>query len=172
MSAIVPKSTLALVYDYHYWMNAQMLAACEALTPEQWNRPLGHSWGNVHGLLAHMLAAEVIWLKRWQGESPRSLRQPEEFPTLEDLRRAWAELELEVRAFVAGCDDARLARDFSYTNTRGQAFSLPLGPVMLHVANHGTHHRGELVAMLAMLDVPHPEDDLLRYLQAAGGPAR
>ncbi len=76
-----------------------------------------------------------------------------------------------VRAFLAGLDDARLAADFSYTNTRGQPFTLPLGPVMLHVANHGTHHRGELVAMLAILEVAHPEDDLLRYLQAQVKPA-
>ncbi|MGH2521990.1 MAG: DinB family protein [Anaerolineales bacterium] len=34
---------------------------------------------------------------------------------------------------------------------------------MLHVANHGTHHRGELAAMLALLNAPHPEDDLLDY---------
>ncbi|HLB46153.1 MAG TPA: DinB family protein [Anaerolineales bacterium] len=34
---------------------------------------------------------------------------------------------------------------------------------MLHLANHGTHHRGELAAMLALMDVPHPEDDLILY---------
>lgn len=171
MSPLIPKTTLTLIYDYHYWMNAQMLEACQALTPAQWDQALGHSWGSVHGLLVHMLAAEEIWLRRWQGESPRSLRRPEEFPLLADVRRAWMDQEQAVRAFLAGLDDARLAADFSYTNTRGQPFTLPLGPVMLHVANHGTHHRGELVAMLAILEVAHPEDDLLRYLQAQVKPA-
>jgi uncharacterized damage-inducible protein DinB len=52
----------------------------------------------------------------------------------------------------------------TYTNPRGHIFALPLGPLMLHLANHATHHRGELVAMLAILEVPHPEDDLLGYL--------
>lgn len=165
---MITKATLELIYAYHYWMNAQILDACEALTSEQWNRPLGHSWGSVHGLVVHMLAAETIWLRRWQGHSPATLLQPEEFPALADARRAWAGLESELRAFLAACDQARLDAPVHYTTTRGQPYSEPLGELMLHVANHGTHHRGELVAMLAILGVPHPEDDLLRYLRERG----
>ena len=162
----ISKATLTLIYDYHYWITAQVLDACAALTPDQWREPRGHSWGSVHGVAAHMLAAETIWLRRWQGESPQALLAAEAVPALAAVRGAWAPIEAEVRAFIAGCDEARLAADFTYVNTRGQTFSLPLGAVMLHVANHGTHHRGELAAMLATLAVPHPEDDLLYYLIA------
>ena len=156
--------TLAFLYDYHYWMNARLLTACEALTPEQWDQPLGHSWGSVHGTCAHMLAAEVIWLARWRGHSPKALLQAEEVPALPDVRAGFARTEADLRDFLSTCDETRLVQDFSWINTRGQPFSAPLGPVMLHVANHGTHHRGELVAMLAILGVPHPEDDLLWYI--------
>lgn len=161
---MITLSTVRFLYDYHYWMNAQMLAACEALTPEQWDQPLGHSWGSVHGVLAHMLAAEIIWLARWQGETPRALPPAEAVPTLADIRREWTRVEAELRAFLAGCDERRLQLDFTYTNTRGETLTVPFGPLLLHVANHGTHHRGELVGMLALLGAPHPEDDLLRYL--------
>lgn len=161
---MVTQATLTLLYDYHYWMTRQMLEACEALTPEQWDQALGHSWGSVHGVTAHMLAAEAIWLARWQGASPTALAKAEDLPTLADVRRAWTVVEMETRDFIKQCDDARLAADLRYTNTRGQHFSVPLGALMLHVANHGTHHRGELVAMLALLGIPHPEDDLLWYV--------
>lgn len=160
---LTPQS-LQFMYDYHYWMNAKMLAACEALTPTQWDQAMGHSWGSVHGVVVHMLAAELIWYARWNGESPKKLAQPEEYPTLAAVRAAWAPMEAQMRAFIAQCNEARLKADFSWTNTRGQNFSAPLGPVMLHVANHATHHRGELVGMLALLDVAHPEDDLLWYI--------
>jgi uncharacterized damage-inducible protein DinB len=40
---------------------------------------------------------------------------------------------------------------------------------MAHLANHGTHHRGELAAMFAMLAAPHPEDDWLIYLLSQSG---
>lgn len=161
---MITLSTLAPLYDYNYWANARLLKACEALTSEQWDQPLGHSWDSVHELLTHMLAADVIWSSRWRGESPQVLRQSAEFPTLADLRRAWAEVEAGVRGFIRECDDARLAADLTYTTTRGEKFTFPLGHLMLHLANHGTHHRGELAAMLTILQVPHPEEDLLFYL--------
>jgi uncharacterized damage-inducible protein DinB len=34
-----------------------------------------------------------------------------------------------------------------------------------HVANHGTHHRGELAAMFAMMEAPHPEEDWYFFFQ-------
>ncbi|MBI4772019.1 MAG: damage-inducible protein DinB, partial [Chloroflexi bacterium] len=38
--------------------------------------------------------------------------------------------------------------------------------------NHSNHHRGELAAMLALLNVPHPEDDMLYYFrEGARSPA-
>lgn len=162
----VSHASLTLIYDYHYWMNALMLDACAALTPEQWDRALGHSWGSVHGVMAHMLAAEQIWLQRWLGESPAALMPAAAVPALADVRQAWTGVERDLRAFLAGCDDARLAADWTYRNTRGETFTLPLGGLLLHVANHGTHHRGELAAMLTVLAVPHPEDDFYRYLVA------
>lgn len=141
-----------------------MLDACERLTPAQWDQPMGHSWGSVHGVVVHMLAAEQIWHARWQGQTPTRLAQAGDYATLADVRVAWTLMETQVRAFITQVDETRLNADFSYINTRGQQFSAPLGQVMLHVANHATHHRGELVGMLALLEVPHPEDDLLWYI--------
>lgn len=161
---MVTQSTLILLYDYHYWITHQLLEACQALTPEQWTRSQGHSWDSVHGLVTHMLTAEMIWLARWQGSSPAGLRRKEELPTLGEVRREWAMVEQDMRAFLATCDDLRLNQPLTYTNTRGEQFTVRLGHLMLHLANHGTHHRGELVAMLALLGVPHPQDDLLWYL--------
>jgi uncharacterized damage-inducible protein DinB len=157
---------IRLLYDYHYWANARMLDACEALTTEQWDRPHGHSWDSLHGMFAHMLAAEVIWLSRWTGVSPTSLLKPEEVPTLADVRRMWAGWETDLRRFVDACDDARLNSPLEYRTTRGEPQSVMLGVLMLHLANHGTHHRGELAAMLTLLNVLHPEDDLILYARA------
>jgi len=127
-------------------------------------QPHGHSWESVHGLLVHMLFAEQIWLARWQGSSPTQHLRPEDYPTLADVRRGFADSEQALRAFFAHCAEDRLHRPLHYTNTRGQAFAVNLDALILHLANHGTHHRGELAAMLALMQIPHPEDDLLFYL--------
>ncbi len=156
--------TIHLLYDYHYWRSARVLKACEALTPSQWDQSLEPSWGSVHSLLAHMVAAEKIWLGRWKGVSARSLMPAEAVPALADVGLAWKDLEKEMRTFIDGCDESRLAANVTYTNTKGRTFSFPLWELMLHVVDHATHHRGELVAMLTMLKIPHPEDGLNTYL--------
>jgi uncharacterized damage-inducible protein DinB len=164
-------STIELLYDYNRWANAQMLVACEQLTLEQWSRQLGHSWGSVHGVLTHMFAAEAIWLSRFNGTSPKTLRQEAEFPTFADLERAWMQLELEFTQFIGGLTEKDLSRDVTYTNTKGLTYTNPLGPLLLHVANHCTHHRGEMAAMLTVLNIPHPEDELLVYIREKNGQA-
>lgn len=158
-------STIRLLYGYNRWANNRMLVACESLTLEQWGRDIGHSWGSVHGLLTHMFAAEVIWLERWKGSSPTALHQPAEFPTFAELEKVWVRTQLDVMDFIDSLSEKTLAHDVVYTNTRGETHTFPLGHLMLHLANHSNHHRGELASMLAILSVSHPEDDLLAYLR-------
>ena len=156
--------TVHLLFNYHYWRAARMLSACEALTREQWDQPLAPSWGSVHALLVHMVAAEQIWLGRWKGVSAKAMPPAEALPELADVRRAWNQVEAELRAFLDQCNETRLRADITYTNTQGNTYTLPLGGLMLHVVDHATHHRGELVAMLTILDIPHPDDGLVGFL--------
>jgi len=151
------------LYDYHYWANRRILTAAEYLTAEQLHRQQDESWGSVHGTLLHMMNAEWIWLRRWKGESPQVFPGPDAYPTQAALRERWDNLASEMLAFVAAQTQPSLQRVLTYTTTAGQAHSLILWQAMAHVLNHGTHHRAELAAMFASMDIPHPEDDLNRY---------
>ncbi len=157
------------LYQYNYWANHRYLAAAEALNEGQLKADQGHSWGSVHGILLHMLGAEWIWLKRWKGESPTALLRSEDFPTLSAIREYWQEQEAEMRLFVSAQDPDSLQREVAYANTRGEKFHLPLWQMMLHVVNHSTHHRGELAAMLALMNVAHPEDEAYHFFLEIGG---
>lgn len=151
------------LYDYNAWANQQAIAAAEGLSDEQLHRAQGHSWGSVHGVLLHMLNAEWIWLQRWQGNSPEAFLTVEEFPTLTAIQIRWNSLEAELRSFLHQQTAESLQSEIAYTNTRGETFHLPLWQMVVHVANHNTHHRGELAAMFALLNTPHAEEDWLHY---------
>jgi uncharacterized damage-inducible protein DinB len=157
------------LFDYNDWANQRMLRAAETLTQEQLFKDHAHSWGSIHGLLVHILAAERIWLSRWQGHSPTTLLNAEDFPTLEAVQVRWAEVTKEMRAFVGSQTDGSLVLPVTYTNTKGITFTLKLWEMMAHLVNHGTHHRGELAAMFAMLGVAHPEDDWLELFLLNSG---
>ena len=94
--------------------------------------------------LAHVAAAQQVWWERIQA-MPQSLpvwpdlSLDEAAALLGAMERRWAEL-------LDGADDAALARDVAYTNSRGQPFHDRVEDILLHVVLHGVHHRGQIAA--------------------------
>ncbi len=154
---------LQQLYDYTYWANKRYLAVAEGLTDEQLFRAHGHSWGDVHGVLLHMTSSETVWLQRWNGQSPKNHLSKEDFPTLAAVKKNWTKLEAELRAFLAAQTETSLLAPRSYANFSGDVYRVPLWQMLAHIPNHETHHRGELAAMFALMEIPHPEEEFIQY---------
>jgi len=163
------KQYITQIYDYGYWANDRYLGVADGITEEQLHRAQGHSWGSVHSVLVHMLSSETVWLKRWQGDSPKAHLDPKDFPSLRHLRDQWTAVENEMRAFIRLQTENSLQAPMSYSNFRGEKFRVPLWQMLMHVPNHETHHRGELAAMFALMDVAHPEDEVIQYFLDLSG---
>jgi hypothetical protein len=43
------------------------------VTPEQYTAPASMPHGSLRGTLVHGLVAEVLWRRRWHGDSPSAL---------------------------------------------------------------------------------------------------
>lgn len=155
------------LYEYNAWANARVLDAASALDEEQFTRDLGSSHASVRDTLVHIMAAEHIWLTRWGGESPTSLLNPARFPTPEAVRAHWAGVEAALLKFAAEVTDDSLARVISYTNTRGEVWSYPLGDMMRHVVMHSSYHRGQVTTMLRQLGARAVLTDFLAYIDEA-----
>ncbi len=163
------KEYLKQLYDYMYWANGRYLAVAAAFTEEQLHRNLGHSWGDVHATFVHMLSSERVWLARWQGESPTGHLDPADYQGIESVRAAWAATEMEMRSYVDAQTIESLQAVITYANFKGETFHVPLWQMLAHVTNHETHHRGEIAAMFALMQVPHPEDELIQYFLNRSG---
>ncbi len=77
-------------------------------------------------------------------------------------REAYLAGRMPVR-FLADLTPERLVAPLSYTTTGGQSFTQPLWQPLLHVVNHGTHHRSEAADLLTRLGHPPPPLDLIIY---------
>src|SRR5262245_45310393 len=111
------------LYRYNTWANAQILKAAAKLTPAQLHehgggegnparvpRPKsGASFESVHDTLVHTLAAQWLYLERWQGRSPRAMPTPAEFAGLAAIHARWDIVERDTQAFLGTLDDAQLA---------------------------------------------------------------
>jgi uncharacterized damage-inducible protein DinB len=151
------------LYAYTRWANARVLDAVARLDHDAFTRSLGSSFPSVRETLVHTLGADWIWLERWRGHSPSGHPASWDQSTFPALRAAWAQVEDERDAFLAGLTDADLEREISYRNTAGQPFSSSFARMLRHVVNHSTYHRGQVVGMLRQLGAEGVGTDLILW---------
>jgi len=158
------KADVESLCKYNNWANDRMLDCASKLTTEQFTTDLQSSHRSVRDTLAHILAAEWIWLERWKGTSPPSLLNPTDFPSVESLETRWRQVEADYAAFVGTLTDESLGAQITYTNTKGEQWTYPLGQMLQHVMNHSTYHRGQVTTMLRQLGASVNPVDLLVFM--------
>lgn len=160
---------LEVLYDYGYWANGKLFHVISELTPEQFTRPVGGSYGSIRNTLVHLLSAEWGWLSRCGGPERGQRLNPVDYPDVESLIETWSKVEGCVREFLSGLKYEDLARNVEYTNDRGEKRSMPLGDLMQHAANHGVHHRGQVALLLRLLGCAPGYLDMIVYFSDKRG---
>lgn len=153
------------LYDYNYWAHRKVWDCAATLTEEQFTRDLGYSWKSIRGQLVHVMGAEWLWFQRLRGTSPGGLPAEANYPTREAIRQEWDTIETDVRGYVNALTNESLATAIDYRTTSGKPQSQPKWQILLHVVNHGTDHRAQILAMLYQLGAPTVEQDLLFYFR-------
>ncbi|KYG83608.1 DinB family protein [Roseivirga echinicomitans] len=52
-----------------------------------------------------------------------------------------------------------------YKNSKGEAYENRISDILTHVANHGTHHRGQLATLLREEEITPPVSDFIFYVR-------
>lgn len=155
---------LRFLIDYNYWARDRVLDALARLTPEQFVRPMGNSFSSVRDTVAHICAAERIWITRLKDETPQGFQKPDRLPDVEAARKEWAELEDEMLEQLARLGPEAVERTIEYQDLRGNHQSDVLWQMLQHLVNHGTYHRGQITTMLRQLDAAPPKSmDLIAF---------
>jgi len=165
-------TALRSLYDYNAWANARILEASARVSREQLVLSRGAYFESLRGTLVHTMAAQWLYLERWQGRSPRAMPQAADFADLLAIAVRWAEIEGATHAFVAGLGDADVARVIEYTNFQGERWAYPLWQQMMHQVNHATQHRSEAAVILTELGCSPGGLDLLFFVDEQGARAR
>ncbi len=137
------------LYEYSWWATRRILAAAALLSPAQFVAPTTHSFGSLRGTLVHILDSECGWRMLCQHNSLASFGKlsEEAFPDAGGLREAWSREETAMREYLGGLSDRDLAGWVRYT-ADGNKRERVLWHCLLHLVNHGTHHRSQAAAIL------------------------
>ena len=154
--------TLLTHLNYTAWASRRLVEAAAELTPEELTRDFGTSDKSVLGTLVHVFAADRIWLCRVTGSPlPAQFVDPEKDMHLPVLETEWPELLNRWKQWVLGLTDTSAI--ISYRDMKGNPYQTPAWQIILHLVNHGTHHRGQAAGFLRSMGHAPPALDLIAY---------
>lgn len=167
------KSDFELMARYNQWMNARLYAQAAELGEAELRADRGAFFGSILATLAHILAADTHWMKRFAAGMPamasleyvRAVPPPElvrgiVFPDFARLRADREALDAAIIAFTREASDDLYAQPLSYTNSAGESYTKTSGLVLRHVFNHQTHHRGQVTTLFSQLGIDVGVTDL------------
>ena len=140
--------TIQFLWQYMVHADEQIAEAAGTLSEEGYRREQNISFGSVHKLLLHAVAAQQVWLKRLRGETAQYEEQP--YATLAEVVSAWRQVDGDLLNFAAGISPERLQAAVNFHTRAGQPYAIATWALMLHVADHATYHRGQLNSMIKL----------------------
>jgi len=129
--------TLAKLIDHLEWADARTLGAIRAA---------GAPPAKARELFAHILGSTHTWLARIAGRTPAIAI----WPTLsdEEMERVAGENVVELRKILDRATETDAARVVAYRNSAGHPYESTVEDIFLHVALHGSYHRGQIAMLL------------------------
>jgi len=93
-------------------------------------------------LLAHIAAAEALWMDRIQAlDSPVAVWPELDLVAcqvlMENVQNRW-------KSYIDKLDEKELVRKVAYTNSKGGKFSSPVHDILTHLEFHSAYHRGQI----------------------------
>lgn len=166
-----------ILLGHNCWANAEVLRRCESLTPEQFHQHFDIGPGTLHDTMSHVLGAIFRWSDRIEGvtlrpsiegrtpgddASPMTRRTPGELLVLNERAcEGFSRVVLKMR------QGGQVGETRPWTLGK-ETFRFTVAAAIIHVTNHGMHHRAQCINMLKRLGRPVDADlDELEW-QVAG----
>jgi uncharacterized damage-inducible protein DinB len=146
-------AVLRTLFRYSSRSTTRLLDAIERLTPEEYVAPGCSGHGSIRDTLAHLLAVEWSWISELDGsmtpaEAEGLTLTGAEISSVAEARRRWVEIDAQTTRCLTVLSEEALLTGWTSYLPGGSTFTLPYWQVLLHVANHGTHTRAQIVAAI------------------------
>lgn len=150
---------------YGAWQNDSLARAADGLDDAVRTADRGAFFGSIMGTLNHLLWGDRIWMSRFagtakpaQGSIPESVNETESWP---EYRVARTEMDRTIMDWANSLKASWLDGELTWFSGAVQReVSKPKAILVMHFFNHGTHHRGQVHAMLTAAGAKPEDSDL------------
>jgi uncharacterized damage-inducible protein DinB len=149
-------------YEYHFAENRKIWDThIMALSQEQFTQPVAYSMGSVRNQIVHLMSVDDNWFSELRGVEMQEPYNPADPNDRTLIRAYWDAVEQNMRGYLAALRDDML---FQKPFADGEDKDLILWQVLLHVANHGTDHRAQILRLLNDLGAKTGPQDYIFYV--------
>jgi uncharacterized damage-inducible protein DinB len=156
------KEIILQLAAYNTWANSLLLNTVVTLSEEEQNREIKSSFPGVYKTFLHLLDAESIWWQRIKLQEKIAIPSQTFSGDMLALGNSLQQQDRQWQEWVSAANENALQHEFIYYNSKKERFKQPVYQMLLHLFNHGTYHRGQVVTMLRQLGVEKiPQTDFL-----------
>ena len=134
--------------DYTRWANQEVISTLLAGTTPRATK-----------LMAHIVAAEMVWLSRIRREPQPIAVWPE--ISIEECSALAADLPTRWRSVLEDFSGEKSATEIPYVNTQGDSFTSTVEQMILQVVTHAAYHRGQIASELRAAGLTPPSTDFI-----------
>jgi uncharacterized damage-inducible protein DinB len=114
------------------------------------------------GWMAHLLAAQQIWLLRCKNlPAPGGPLWPDN--STEEMAGMITTNSTDWLSYLETLQPEDFDRIITYKTLKGDGFENTLSDILAHVINHGTHHRAQIGQHLKQAEATLPATDYILY---------
>lgn len=156
------KDLLSQLAAYNIWANQKLLDVILAMPEEKQKQELPSSFKSLYTTALHMLSAESIWWQRMKLQERINSPMENFKGSMKELATELLQQNRQWQEWIKTATEPMLDHVFQYYNQQKESFKQPVFQMILHVFNHGTYHRGQLVNMLRQLGIEKiPQTDFI-----------
>ena len=156
------KELLKQFAAYHLWANQKLIDVILSLPEELQVKEIPSSFKSLHSTLLHMWDAEAAWWQRIKLQERIEVPSEGFKGSIEDVCNELMQQSGMWERWIINASELAIDHVFSYQNSKKEQFKQPTYLVLLHILNHGTYHRGQLVNQLRQLGIDKiPQTDFI-----------
>jgi uncharacterized damage-inducible protein DinB len=147
------KTLLTQLASYNLWANGLLTACIQKLPAHLHTQTVHGSFPSLQATLLHQWDAESVWWQRMKLQEQVIWPSAGFSGDLDAVIKSLLNQSRQWQEWVQQAQDHMLEHEFIYQSSKKEKFKQPVFQVLLHLFNHGTYHRGQLVTMLRQLGV-------------------
>lgn len=160
------KEITDLYASFNLWADKKITDAVGLMKEEKAKQELKSSFPSIHATLIHMGNAQVAWLNRIKKKADPDIPVTDTSHSTQQIMKRLLALSAEWEQFMLTASKEELLSPITYKTIRGEVFTEQIFEIAMHVMNHATYHRGQIITMMRELgETVLPRTDLIEYVR-------